>query len=128
MTTSVSNRLLWWSFGLNLRDDECGSVFTQSLEALLNHVLSISINGTCSFIEENDLWLLQHGTSNGNTLLLATRQLPVSKLVSFLLAKGRINLHSSVTNFGVIACQEVSAALWTNTPVNLPSGKDMILS
>jgi hypothetical protein len=56
----------------NLRNNKSGSVFAQRAETLLNQMLGISIDGARSFVKEHDLWLLQHSTSNGNPLLLAS--------------------------------------------------------
>ena len=77
-----------------LRNNECGPVFAQSLETILDQMLSISINGACSFVKEDYLWFLQHGSSNGYTLLLSSRQFaePISVIYLFIVGKYLLTL------------------------------------
>lgn len=59
-----------------MRDTDCGVLFSQQLaKGLVDKCLGFSVEGTCSFVENKNVRLLDERTSNSDALLLATREL-----------------------------------------------------
>lgn len=64
---------------MGYNDDCLIAKFNELVEGLLDLVLALGIQGTSSFVQEQNFRLSDEGTGDGNTLLLSSRKLNSSR-------------------------------------------------
>jgi len=75
-----------------------GTAFHSTVERLLHNLLTLLVEGACGLVENQDLGVFDQSTSNGNSLLLAARELRALKAAVLLKAFTQLNFATAVTH------------------------------
>ena len=75
--------------GKPMRDDQCGAIFRDPFERILNLLLGMAVECRGGLVEQEDRRTFQDGSRNGHALLLAARKLQAALANFGLVAPGR---------------------------------------
>lgn len=68
-------------------NDDRGSALHGTVECLLNDLLTLLIQSRRSFVEDQNLWVLDESSCDGDPLLLAARELRAFQAADLLEAR-----------------------------------------
>ena len=74
-TSIHHNDLIGVSHGAeSMRNHQCGPIRRNAHQGTLNRCFCFIVNSGCCFIEDQNGYIFQNGSSQGNSLALSTRQ------------------------------------------------------